>query len=157
MKRSTAMLRALLGLLLLLLLAALAVVGVLAYQTQRNLPAYTALAWATYVGIVLGFVPVVLAMWRMHLLAGLVARDEAFSEGTVREIHRIKQYIVWFIAWFLIGAIGFRIALGFLGPVIGAVWLILEVAATFLFVVVAILERLFVAATRLREDAELTV
>lgn len=157
MKRSTTTLRALLALLLVLLLAALTIVGVLAYQSQQDLPEYANLAWPTYIGIVLGFVPVVLALWRMHLLAGLVARDEAFSRDTVLEIRRIKQYIVWFIGWFFAGAIAFRMAFGFLGPVVGAIWLMLEVAATFLFVVVAILERLFASAVELREDVDLTV
>lgn len=151
------MLRALLVLLLVLLLAALTIVGILAYQSQMDLPEYAHLAWPTYVGILLGFVPVVLALWRMFLLAGLVARNEAFSSDTVLAIHRIKQYIVWFIAWFFGGAIAFRIAFGFLGPVIGAIWLLLEVAATFLYVVVAILERLFANAVELREDVDLTV
>ena len=157
MKRNTTLLRSLLVILFLLLLGALTVVGVLAADSARGYPEYAHLAWPTYTGILLGFVPVVLALWRMWMLAGLVARDEAFSRGTVREIHRIKQYIVWFILWFLAGAIAFRIAFAFLGPVVGAIWFLLEVAATFLFVVVAILERLFASAVELREDAELTV
>lgn len=157
MQRNTTMLRSLLVVLLLLLLAALTMVGVLAADSARGYPEYAHLAGPTYTGVVLGFVPVVLALSRMWKLAGLVARNEAFSRDTVHEIHRIKQHIVWFIAWFLAGAFAFRIAFGFLGPVVGALWLILEVAATFLFVVVAILERLFAAAVELREDAELTV
>ena len=157
MKRNTTLLRSLLVLLLLLLLAALTGVGVLAADSARGYPEYAHLAWPTYTGILLGFVPVVLALWRMWKLAGLVARDEAFSRGTVHEIRRVKQYIVWFMAWFLAGAVAFRIAFAFLGPIVGAIWLLLEVAATFLFVVVAILERLFAAAVELREDAELTV
>lgn len=157
MKRNTTMLRSLLIVLLLLLLGALAVVGVLAADSARGYPEYAHLAWPTYIGILLGFVPVLLALRRMWTLAGLVARDEAFSRDTVREIRRIKQYIVWFLAWFFAGAIAFRIAFAFVGPVVGAIWLLLEVAATFLFVVVAILERLFAAAVELREDAELTV
>lgn len=157
MKRPTTMLRALLVLLFVLLLGALAIVGILAFQSQQDLPEYADLAWPTYAGVVLGFAPVVLALWRMWMLAGLVARNEAFSTATVLEIHRIKQYIVWFIAWFFTGAILFRVAFGFIGPVIGALWLILEVAATFLYVVVAILERLFSSAVALREDVELTV
>ena len=151
------MLRALLVLLFVLLLGALTIVGALAYQSNHDLPEYANLALPTYAGIVLGFVPVVLALWRMWMLAGLVARDEAFSQATVLEIRHIKQYIVWFMGWFFAGAIAFRIAFGFIGPVIGALWLILEVAATFLFVVVAILERLFASAVELREDVELTV
>lgn len=157
MKRNTTMLRSLLVVLLVLLLGALTVVGILAADSAGGYPEYAHLAWPTYIGILLGFVPVVLALWRMYLLAGLVARDEAFSPSTVLEIHRIKQYIVWFIAWFFAGAVAFRIAFDFIGPVVGALWLILEVAATFLFVVVAILERLFASAVELREDVDLTV
>lgn len=157
MRRSTSALRALLVILFVLLLAALGIVGVLANESRQDFPRYANLAWPTYIGVVLGFVPVVLALWRMNLLATLVARNEAFSQSTVLEIHRIKQYIVWFIAWFFGGAIAFRIAFGFVGPPIGALWLILEVAATFLFAVVAILERLFAVAVNLREDADLTV
>ena len=157
MKRNTTMLRSLLVILFVLLLAALTIVGILAVDSAHGYPEYAHLAWPTYISILLGFVPVVLALWRMWKLASLVARDAAFTGATVMEIHRIKQYIVWFMAWFFVGSIAFRIAFGFVGPVVGAIWLLLEVAAAFLFAVVAILELLFASAVALREDAELTV
>lgn len=157
MRRQTMLLRALLVALTLLLLGALVVIGLIANESRLDLPQYAALAWPTYIGIVLGFVPVGLALLRMYALAGYVERDEAFSADTVRAIHRIKRYIVWFIGWFFAGMIAFRVAFGFAGPAIGAIWLFLEVAALFLFAVVAILERLFAAAVALREDVDSTV
>lgn len=157
MKRSVTMLRALLVLLFVLLLAALGLVDIIRMDSERAFPEFAHLGWPTYIGVVLGFVPVVLALWRMYRLAGLVARDEAFTQSTVLEIHRIKQYIVWFICWFFAGMGLFRVMFGMISPPLGALWLILEVAATFLFVVVAILERLFASAVDLREDVELTV
>lgn len=157
MKRTAMLLRALLVMLLLILLGALAIVDVLRIDSERAFPEFSHLGWPTYIGVVLGFVPVVLALWRMNRLAGLVARDEAFSPDTVLEIRRIKQYIVWFIGWFVAGMVAFRIAFGMISPPLGVLWLLLEVAAAFLFAVVAILEPLFASAVALREDAELTV
>ena len=79
-------------------------------------------------GIVLGVGSFAWLWWRANLLAGSL----------------VDEHWGWRIGFFI-------------GPVLGALWLILEVAATFLFVVVAILERLFISAVALREDAELTV
>lgn len=157
MKRSTTLLRALLVLLFLILLAALAILDIIRMQSEEAFPELAWLGWPTYIGIILGFLPVVLALRRMFLLAGLVARDEAFSVDTVAAIRQIKHYIVWFMLWFLAGLIAARVAFGAMGPPIGFLWFLLEVAALFLYVVVAILERLFQAAVDLREDSELTV
>lgn len=157
MKRTAMLLRALLVMLFLILLGALAIVDVLRMDSERAFPEFAHLGWPTFIGVVLGFVPVVLALWRMDRLAGLVARDEAFTADTVLEIHRIKQYIVWFMAWFIAGFGAFRVAFGMIAAPMAVLWLLLEVAAAFLFAVVAILEPLFASAVAMREDSELTV
>lgn len=157
MKRTTVLLRSLLVLLFVLLLGGLALVDVLRSQGEQSFPHLAHLGWPTFIGICLGFLPVVLALRRMYVLAGLVAGDEAFSSKTVDAIGQIKRYIIWFVSWFAVGIVAFRLAFGFFVPAVGVLWLLLEVAALFLFAVVAILERLFASAVLLREDADLTI
>jgi len=114
-----------------------------------------------YVAVLVGLVPVIVAVKVVFDFLGVVDQGEAFSPQTVRLLRRLKvlfgitaAYLVlglggvWVAAWVALGQTKASMLLG---------WFAAEVVTLFLFTLVALLERLFAAALELRQDNELTV
>jgi len=114
-----------------------------------------------YVAVLVGLVPVIVAVKVVFDFLGVVDQGEAFSPQTVRLLRRLKvlfgitaAYLVlglggvWVAAWVALGQTKASMLLG---------WFAAEVVTLFLFTLVALLERRFAAALELRQDNELTV
>jgi len=114
-----------------------------------------------YVAVLVGLVPVIVAVKVVFDFLGVVDQGEAFSPQTVRLLRRLKvlfgitaAYLVlglggvWVAAWVALGQTKASMLLG---------WFAAEVVTLFLFTLVALLERLFSVALELRQDNELTV
>ena len=114
-----------------------------------------------YVAVLVGLIPVIVAVKVVFDFLGVVDQGEAFSTRTIRLLRRLKVLIgitaayltlglagVWVAAWVAMGQTKASMLLG---------WFAAEVVTLFLFTLVALLERLFSAALELRQDQELTV
>lgn len=148
-----------------LLLAALAVgvllgAGVLylfSLESAAAWPEYAHLRMPTYLGVVVGFVPVLVGIGLLFRFLRLVDAGEAFSGPTLRVIRQVKLLIAGVAAYYLIGLLAFDLAFGQGQPGVLLAWLGLEVALLLLLGGFALLERLFRIAHALREDVEMTV
>jgi hypothetical protein len=148
-----------------LLLAALAVgvllgAGVLyllSLESAAAWPEYAHLRLPTYLGVVVGFVPVLAGIGLLFRFLGLVDAGEAFSGPTLRVIRQVELLIAGVAAYYLIGLVAFHLAFGQGQPGVLLAWLGLEVALLLLLGGFALLERLFRTAHALREDVEMTV
>ena len=94
-------------------------------------------------------------------LVGVVDQGEAFSLRTVRLLRRLKVLVGITAAYEVLGLVGVLVAVSVaMGQTKGQMllpWFAAEVVTLFLFTLVALLERLFTAALKLRQDNKLTV
>ena len=114
-----------------------------------------------YVAVLVGLVPVIVAVKVVFDFLGVVDQGEAFSVQTVRLLRRLKVLLGITAAYLVLGLVGVSaatwVAMGQMIPSSLLVWFAGEVVTLFLFTLVALLERLFAAALELRQDNELTV
>jgi len=159
--RQTLGLRVLLSLLALGLLLAAGLLYLLSLDSAAMYPEVAHLRAPIYGAVLIGLLPMLVAMWTMFGLLRLVDDGEAFSARTVRLLRRIKIQFGVTAAYLVLGLLGVWVALsvsiGHGHPSIILGWLAAEVVALFLFTLASLLERLFADALRLREDNELTV
>ena len=133
------------------------VLYLLSLESAALFPEYAHLRVPTYLGVVVGFVPVLVGIGLLFRFLRLVDAGEAFSGPTLRVIRQVKLLIAVVAAYYLIGLVVFHLAFGQGQPGVFLAWLGLEVALLLLFAGFALLERLFRAAHALREDVEMTV
>lgn len=157
MKRETRFLR----LLLVLILVVLALTGGALYlvslESAQNWPEFAHLQVPLYVAMLVGFVPVVVAIALVFDFLKVIDQGEAFSVRTVQILHRLRLLIGVFAGYLLFFLVGAWAAMGLMHPTLLFSWFAVEVAALFLFTLVALLERIFSVAMELRVDQELTV
>ena len=114
-----------------------------------------------YVAVLVGLVPMVVAVKVVFDLLRVVDQGEAFSLQTVRLLQRLKVLFGITATYLVLGLVGVSVAIwvamGQSHPSILLGWFAAEVVALFLFTLAALLERLFAAALELRQDNELTV
>ena len=114
-----------------------------------------------YVAVLVGLVPVIVAVKVVFELLSVVDQGEAFSPQTVRRLRRLKVLIGITAAYEVLGLAGVlvavEVAMGQTNAYMLLPWFAAEIVTLFLFTLVALLERLFGAALELRRDNELTV
>jgi len=114
-----------------------------------------------YVAVLVGLIPVIVAVKVVFDFLSVVDQGEAFSVQTVRLLRRLKVLLGITAAYLVLGLVGVSaatwVAMGQMIPSSLLVWFAGEVVTLFLFTLVALLERLFAAALELRQDNELTV
>jgi hypothetical protein len=157
MTRETRLLRFLLVLMLLALVLGCGLLYGLGLEEAQAAPELAHLRLPLYVAAVMGLVPVVLAITSVFAFLGAVDDGAAFSSRTVEILRRLRLLIGVFAGYIVVGLVGFTVATGLLHPTLVFLWCVVEVAALFLFTMVALLERIFVVALELSEDSELTV
>lgn len=114
-----------------------------------------------FVAVLVGLVPMIVAVKVVFDLLGVVDLGEAFSLLTVRLLRRLKVLFGITAGYLVLGLVGVSVAIWaamgrtHLSILLG--WFAAEVVALFLFTLAALLERLFAAALELRQDNELTV
>jgi len=129
------------------------------YATRH--PELTDLRLPIYIAVLVGLVPMIVAVKVVFDLLRVVDLGEAFSLQTVRLLRRLKGLFGITVAYLVLGLVGFLaavwVAMGQMKAYILLPWFAAEVVALFLFTLAALLEGLFAAALQLRQDNELTV
>jgi len=161
MTRETRLLRVLLVMFLIGLVLGSGLLYIVSLDFAALYPELAHLRLPIHVAVVVGFVPVVVAVNVVFHLLGVVDLGEAFSLPTVLLLRRLKMLFGITAAYLVLGLVGVSVAnsvaMGRTYPSILLGWLAAEVVALFLFTLAALLERLFAAALELRQDNELTV
>jgi hypothetical protein len=155
----------LLRVLLVMLLAGLVMASGLLYIVSLDLaavyPELAHLRLPIYVAVLVGLVPVIVAVKVVFDFLSVVDQGEAFSTRTVRLLRRLKVLVGITATYEVLGLAGVLVAtwvaLGQTKAYMLLPWFAAEVVTLFLFTLVALLERLFAAALELRQDNELTV
>jgi len=161
MTRETRLLRVLVVMFLVGLVLASGLLYIVSLDLAETYPKVAHLRIPVYVAVLVGLVPVVVALKVVSDLLGVVDQGDAFSTRTVRLLRQLKVLVgitaayevlgiggVWVAAWVSMGQTKAYVLLP---------WLAAEVVTLFLFTLVALLERLFAAALELRQDNEPTV
>lgn len=161
MTRETKLLRVLLVMFLVGLVLASGLLYIVSLDLAAVYPEVAHLRLPIYVAVLVGLVPVIVAVKVVFELLSVVDQGEAFSPQTVRRLRRLKVLIGITAAYEVLGPAGVlvavEVAMGQTNAYMLLPWFAAEVVTLFLFTLVALLERLFSAALELRQDNELTV
>jgi len=157
MARATSFLRLLLVVLLFVRALVCWALYALSLESARAWPELAHLRLPVYLAVVAGFIPVVMGIASVFDFLGAVDDDAAFSDRTIEILRRLRLLTGVVAGYVCVVFGGFWIAGGLMHPTLVFLWFVAEVAALFLFTMVAVLERIFVAASELRQDSELTV
>lgn len=161
MIRETGLLRVLLVMFLVGLVLASGLLYIVSLDLAAVYPKLAQLRLPIYVAVLVGLVPVIVAVKVVFDLLSVVDQGEAFSTRTVRLLGRLKVLVGITAAYEVIGLAGVWVAawvaMGQTKAYMLLPWFAAEVVTLFLFTLVALLERLFAAALELRQDNELTV
>lgn len=157
MTLQTKLLRVLLVMFLVGLVLASGLLYIVSLDSAALYPELAHLRLPIYVAMLVGLIPVIVAVKVVFDLLSVVDQGEAFSPRTVRLLRRLKVLFGITAAYLVLGLTGVWVAMGRTHPSILLGWLAAEVVALFLFTLAALLERLFAAALELRQDNELTV
>jgi hypothetical protein len=161
MIRETGLLRVLLVMFLVGLVLASGLLYIVSLDLAAVYPKLAQLRLPIYVAVLVGLVPVIVAVKVVFDLLSVVDQGEAFSTRTVRLLRRLKVLVGITAAYEVIGLAGVWVAawvaMGQTKAYMLLPWFAAEVVTLFLFTLVALLERLFAAALELRQDNELTV
>ena len=161
MTRETRLLRALLVMFLVGLVLASGLIYIVSLDLAALYPELAHLRLPIYVVVLVGLVPIVVAVKVVFDLLRVVDQGEAFSLQTVQLLRRLKVLFGITAAYLVLGLVGVSVAIwvamGQTHPSILLGWFAAEVVALFLLTLAALLEQLFAAALELRQDNELTV
>ncbi len=161
MIRQTKLLRALLVMFLVGLVLASGLIYIISLDLAETYPKVAHLRLPVYVAVIVGLVPVVVAVKVVFDLLRVVDQGEAISTPTVRLLRRLKVLVGITAGYEVLGLVGVWVAawvsMGQTKAYMLLPWFAAEVVTLFLFTLVALLERLFGAALELRQDNELTV
>lgn len=161
MTRETRLLRVLLVMFLVGLILASGLLYIVSLDLAAVYPKLADLRLPVFVAVLVGLVPVIVAVKVVFDFLSVVDQGEAFSIRTIRLLRRLKVLIGITAAYLTLGLAGVWVAVWVaMGQTKGSmllVWFAAEVVTLFLYTLVALLERLFSAALELRQDHELTV
>jgi hypothetical protein len=161
MTRETRLLRVLLVMFLVGLVLASGLLYIVSLDLAAVYPKLADLRLPVFVAVLVGLVPVIVAVKVVFDFLSVVDRGEAFSIRTIRLLRRLKVLIGITAAYLTLGLAGVWVAVWVaMGQTKGSmvlVWFAAEVVTLFLYTLVALLERLFSVALELRQDHELTV
>ena len=161
MTQETRLLRVLLVMLLAGLVLASGLLYIASLGYAAHYPELAGLRLPIYVAVLVGLVPMIVAVKVVFDLLRVVDLGEAFSLQTVQLLRRLKGLFGITVAYLVLGLVGVSVAIWVaMGQTKGYVllpWFAAEVVALFLFTLAALLEGLFAAALELRQDNELTV
>ena len=161
MTRETRLLRVLLVMFLVCLVLASGLLYIVSLDLAAVYPKLADLRLPVFGAVIVGFVPVIVAVKVVFDFLSVVNQGEAFSIRTIRLLRRLKVLIGITAAYLTLGLAGVWVAVWVaMGQTKGSmllVWFAAEVVTLFLYTLVALLGRLFSVALELRQDHELTV
>ena len=151
------MLRVLLVMFLVGLLLASGLLYIISLDLAAQYPELAHLRMPIYVAVLVGLLPVVVAVLVVFALLRVIDQGGAFSPRTVVLLRRLSMLFGFAAGYLVLGLVGVWLALRQMHPSILFGWFAAEVVALFLFTLVALLGRLFAAALELRQENEVTV
>ena len=161
MTRETRLLRVLLVMFLVGLVLASGLLYIVSLDLAAVYPKLANLRLPAFGAVLVGLVPVIVAVKVVFNFLSVIDQGEAFSTRTIRLLRRLKMLIGITAAYLTLGLAGLWVAawvaMGQTKASMVLVWFAAEVVTLFLYTLVALLERLFSAALALRQDHELTV
>ena len=161
MTRETRLLRVLLVMFLVGLVLASGLLYIVSLDLAAVYPKLANLRLPAFGAVLVGLVPVIVAVKVVFNFLSVVDQGEAFSTRTIRLLRRLKMLIGITAAYLTLGLAGAWVAawvaIAQTKASMMLVWFAAEVVTLFLYTLVALLERLFSAALELRQDQELTV
>jgi|GEM_PF-1021156 Protein of unknown function (DUF2975) len=161
MTRETRLLRVLLVMFLVGLVLASGLLYIVSLDLAAVYPKLANLRLPAFGAVLVGLVPVIVAVKVVFNFLSVVDQGEAFSTRTIRLLRRLKMLIGITAAYLTLGLAGAWVAawvaIAQTKASMMLVWFAAEVVTLFLYTLVALLERLFSAALELRQDHELTV
>ena len=158
MTRVTTLLRVLLVVLLVGVVGAAGLLYIISLDLAAQFPEMAYLRVPSYVAVLAGVVPAVVAVGVVFDLLRLVDQGEAFSPRAVRLLGRVKLLAVITAGYLALGVVGVWVALLPLqSPSVLLAWTAAEVAVLFVLTLVTLLQRLCAAALELRQDVGLMV
>jgi len=161
MTQETRVLRVLLVMFLVGLVLASGLLYIVSLDLAAVYPKLANLRLPVFVAVLVGLVPVIVAVKVVFNFLSVIDQGEAFSTRTIRLLRRLKMLIGITAAYLTLGLAGVWVAawvaMGQTKASMVLVWFAAEVVTLFLYTLVALLERLFSAALELRQDQELTV
>ena len=155
--RLTVVLRVLLVMFLVGLLIASGLLYIISLDLAEQYPEYAPVRMPIYVAVLVGLLPVVIAVQVVFALLGVIDRGAAFSPRTIELLRRLSLLFGIAAGYLVLGLIGVWLALGRMHPSILLAWLAAEVVTLFLLTLAALLGRLVAAALEVRQRGELTV
>ena len=161
MTRETRFIRVLLVMLLVGLVPASGLLYIVSLDLAAVDPKLVHLRLPIYVAVLVGFVPVIVAIKAVFDFLGVVDQGEALSARSVGLLRRLKLIFAIIAAYEVVGFVGISVAtlvaMGQAKAFMFLGWLAAEIVALFFFALVALLERLFATALKLHQENELTV
>ncbi len=161
MGRETRFLRVLLVMFLVGLVLASGLLYIVSLDFAAVYPKLAHLRLPIYVAVLVGFVPVIVAVKVVFDFLGVVDQGEAFSARSVGLFRRLKLIFAIIAAYEVPGFVGIsvaaQVAMGQTKAFMFLGWLAAEVVGLFFFALAALLERLFANGLKLRREKELTV
>lgn len=157
MTRETRLLRLLLVLILVILALAGGLLYLISLESAQTWPELAHLQVPLYVAVLVGFVPVVVAIAVVFDFLKVIDQGEAFSVRSVQILHRLRLLIGVSAGYLVLFLVGAWAAMQLMHPTLLFLWFAVEVAALFLFTLVALLERIFSVSPGLRGNHQLTV
>jgi hypothetical protein len=148
MIRETKLLRFLLALLLFAIVLGCGFLWPYSLESARTSPELAHLRLPTYFAVLVGFIPVVVAVKLAFDFLGVIDRSDPLSAHTVQILRRMKLLIGVFAGYLGLGFIGFWIAAGTMHAGLLVAWFIVQGAALVLFAKVASLEQIFALKLR---------
>jgi hypothetical protein len=143
MRRETNILRFLLVMLVLVLVGGCGLLHVLSLESARAWPELADLRLPVYLAVLVGLLPLVMAVRSIFDFLEAVDRGAVFSARTVEILRRLRLLTGVFAGYLALGLVGVWTATGLMHPTLVFLWLGVEAAALFLFTMLALLERIF--------------
>lgn len=154
---STLFLRLLLAVLLFLLLVGAGLLYLIGVEMAWVYPEAAHLRIPIYLACLVGLIPVTMGVVVAYRFLRFVDRGEAFSEETVRLLHRLRWLLIVTGAYMMVGIVVVSGVVGTMNPGVIIMWFGLEVIVVFLIALVSLFKELFSKAFELRQDVDLTV
>lgn len=159
MTRETRFIRVLLVMFLVGLVLASGLLYIVSLDVAAAYPKLAHLRLPIYVAVIIGLIPVIVAVKVVFDFLSVVEQGEAFSPRSVRLLRRLKVLFAIIAAYEVLGFVGVSVAawivMGQTKAYMLLGWLAAEVVTLFFLALVALLERLFATAFKLCQETEL--
>lgn len=126
--------------------AFLVVLNLIRIASEVDLPEYAHLGIPVYIGVLLGFVPVYVAIERFWRIARHIGDSRSITAALLQDIRIIRNCALVVAGWFTVGLLLFFATFRVIGPPPIVAWLFIELATLSVAVVATVVLRLLRSA-----------